>query len=132
MASSIEKILDKLIKVQEKFYGEWKHAIADEGNVEGRSSFLEVVGPDGGSFKLEIYRGFIRRANGAVRPSHIIRIAEDAFLGILTRETTLDECFDKREAVILDFSDEKINIVELIKWKKIFNRLGNVIDKVLK
>jgi len=128
--SYFKRILDRLMQVQKKFYGELKPAIESE-DAEGRTSILEIVGPDGGSYKLQVRGGFITWADANAEPKHIFRISEDAFLSVLSRERELDECFDKKTATILNYGDETINLVELVKWKRAIRELSHVLDKVL-
>jgi len=125
------QIIEKLVEIQDKFYGEAKPIIDSEG-VKERCSILSVIGPEGETMKLKLKDGKLSFADSNDIPVHHFKVTEDAFLKIVAGELEPSEAFDKKKATILDYEDGGINIVEIIKWKQAFGKMRHVMDKFIK
>jgi len=126
-----KRLLDRLMTIQYKYYQHFKR-IYDEEGAEGRAGILQIVGPDGGSFKLQLVNGLLKYANPAVEPFHIIKITEDTFLSLLTGETDISSAFDKGKCKLIEYSSGVIDLVEMTKWKGWFKEMRGILKKILK
>lgn len=120
----IKNIVDKIISLQEKYRPDLQEYYRDGKN---RVALLRVVGMDGETLLLKEEGGIIRYAEGNENPVHIFRCSSDTFLDVLANETTI-----RKEATLGHFTIEdaisgQINLVEIEKWAKAFERMRGLL-----
>jgi alkyl sulfatase BDS1-like metallo-beta-lactamase superfamily hydrolase len=126
----LKRLLDKVMRIQDR-YTAYFRPIYDEEEAEGRVGLLRIIGPDGSSFKLQLRNGLLQYAPQDAKPLHIIEITEDGFLSLLTGEIGIDECFDKKKARLIGYESGVLDIVEMMKWKRYFERTKNILEGML-
>ncbi len=122
----IKNIVDKLLSIQERFYPEAKEYYKMG---EGKVSLLRVVGVDGEAILLKCQGGRIQYAQGDEAPVHIFRCTVDTFLDILSGDEDLREAITKGHFLIESASTGTIDLVEMEKWSKVFERLKGLVLK---
>ncbi|MFQ6075878.1 MAG: hypothetical protein ACE5Z5_07070 [Candidatus Bathyarchaeia archaeon] len=121
----IKNLLDRLLEMQDRFRSE---AVEYYREGEGRVSLLRVVGMSGETLLLKEEGGRIRYAEGNENPVHVFRCSEDTFLDLLANETTIRREVTLGHFTIEDASSGEINLVEMEKWAKAFERLRGLIS----
>lgn len=121
----IKKLVDKIISLQSKYRPDLEEYYR-EG--EGRVALLRVVGMDGETLLLKEHGGRIKYATGNENPVHIFRCSSDTFLDILANETTIRKEATLGHFTIEDAKSGEINLVELEKWSKAFDRMRGLIN----
>ena len=122
----VREIIDKLLAIQDRFYPEAKEYYHMG---EGKVGLLRVVGVDGESVLLKVSRGRIRYARGDERPTEIFRCTTDTFLDILSGDEDLREAITKGHFVIESGKTGTIDLVEMEKWSRAFERLRGIIKR---
>ena len=125
-----KRLLDKLISIQNKYYQDFR-LISNEENAEGRVGILQIVGPDGGAYTLQMSNGLVRYADHSSKPLHVIEMTEDTFLNLLTGEIDLSTAFDKGRCRLIEYNSGNLDLVEMTKWKAWFNKMGGIVSKML-
>jgi len=122
----IRRIIDKLLALQDRFYPEVEEYYRAG---EGRVALLKVVGVDGDSVLLKCEKGRVRYADGNEKPVHVFRTSVDVFLDLVSGDRDLRECIAKGSFVIEDASTGTVDVVELEKWAKAFERLRRIVTR---
>lgn len=122
----VKAIIDKLLSIQDRFYPDTREYLAMG---EGKVSLLRVVGVDGESVLLKVEGGRIKYAQGNETPVHIFRCTTDTFLDLISGEVDLREAMTKGHFIIENASTGTIDLVEMEKWAKAFERLRRVLRK---
>lgn len=122
----IRKLVDKIMDLQEKYRPDLEEYV-HEG--KDRVALLRVVGTSGETLLLKEQGGHIRYATGKETPVHIFRCSEDTFLDILANDTTIrkEATLGRRHFTIEDAKSGEINIVELAKWSRAFDRMRGLL-----
>jgi hypothetical protein len=126
MTSYVRRIIDKLLAIQDRFYPETKEYYRMGS---GKVALVRIVGIDGDSVLLKCDGYRITYASEDDQPVHIFRMTVDTFLNILSGEEDLREAIAKGHFVIENASTGTVDIVELEKWAKAFERLRGLILK---
>jgi hypothetical protein len=126
-----KRLLDKIVEIQEIYYLHFKPIIEEE-KAEGNVGILEIVGPNGGSYKLQIKNGIVKYVDANVKTLMIIRMTEDTFLSLLAGETNLGTAFDKGRCKLIEYDTGIVDLVEMTKWRVWFSRMQWLIKKMLK
>jgi len=123
----VKRLVDKLISLQDRFYPDiWPYLRQGKGNV----AFLRVVGEGGDNVLLKCNGEKIMYAEGNEKVKHIFTTHIDTFLKILAGEETLREAVTKRHFVIENAETNEIDVVELEKWARTFERMRYLLKKV--
>jgi len=122
----VKTIIDKLLSIQDRFYPEAKEYFSMG---EGKVSLLRVVGVDGETILLKCEGGRVKYARGDETPIHIFRCTSDTFLDILSGDEDLREAITKGHFIIESASTGTIDLVEMEKWSKAFERLRGLVMK---
>jgi len=121
----VKSLIDKLLSIQERFYPETKEYL---NMGEGKVSLLRVVGVDGETVLLKCQGGQVRYAQGSNEtPVHIFRCTSDTFLDILSGDEDLREAITKGHFLIESASTGTIDLVEMEKWSRAFQRLRGLV-----
>ena len=128
----VEKILNKLLKFQDKFLSQVDDLIDKEEDIEGRTGLFTVYGEGGGDFKLMVKNGRIAWADNNAEILHHFKTHEDTFLSLIVNEISLQEAMNKRLVSIEDKKTGQLDLVEMYKWQEGFNRLGNTLREIMK
>lgn len=124
--SYVRKIVDKLLSLQDRFYPE----VEEYYRVgEGRVALLRVVGVGGDSVLLKCEGGRIRYAGGSESPLHVLRCSVDTFLDIVSGDEDLREAMTRGHLVIEDASTGTVDLVEMYKWARAFERLRGIVRR---
>jgi hypothetical protein len=124
----VKDIVDRLLRLQDRFYPE----VAEYYKIgEGKVSLLRVVGVDGEGVLLKVEGGRIRYAGDDERPVHIFRMSTDTFLSLISGEEGLREAMTKGHFLIEDASTGSVDVVELERWAKAFERLGSLVRRLV-
>ena len=120
----IKNLVDKIIVLQDKFRPDLEEYYQE---AQSRTALLRVVGMDGETLLLKAEGGRIKYADPNDRPVHIFRCSSDTFLDLLADETTV-----RKEATLGHFTIEdavsgQINLVEIEKWAKAFERMRGLL-----
>ena len=126
-----KRLLDRLMAIQGKYYQSFTSIYEEEG-AEGRVGLLQIIGPDGGNYKLQLVNGFLKYADPAAEPLHIIKITEDTFLSLLTGEIDLSTAFDRGRCKLIEYSSGVVDLVEMTKWKRWFEEMKNILNRIVK
>ena len=121
----IKNIVDKIISLQDKYRPDLQEYYQEGKN---RVALLRVVGMDGETLLLKEDGRRIRYAEGNENPLHIFRCSSDTFLDILANETTIRKEATLGHFTIEDAESGEINLVELEKWSKAFDRMRGLIS----
>ncbi len=122
----VKDIIDKILRLQDRFYPEAKEYYRIG---EGKVSLLRVIGIDGESVLLKCEGGRIKYAQGNETPIHIFRCTTDTFLNLLSGDEDLREAITKGHFIIENASTGTIDLVEMEKWSRAFNRLKGLVMK---
>ncbi|MEM1868569.1 MAG: hypothetical protein QXU90_00445 [Acidilobaceae archaeon] len=126
----VKKIIDKILDIQDKFYYH-PETIEYRRIGEGKIALLRVVGVDGESVILKVEGGRIVYARGDETPIHIIKCSIDTFLDLISGDEILRDAITKGHFVIESASTGDIDLVELERWAKAFDRLKKIIYKYI-
>jgi len=130
MTSYLKGLLDKLLSLQKKFLSNPSGKMAyKEG--KGNVGYLRITGSGGDDFLLKAENRGIKYADEGEEPDHIFTTSEDTFLNILSGEEGIREAVTKGHFTIEDAETQEIDVVEMEKWSKTFNRLRGLIRKVM-
>jgi len=129
--SWVKRLLDRLIKLQDRYYPVIEEIRQEEGDIEGRCSILTVRGPKGGSYKLMVKNGRIAWADDSVKPIHHLVTSEDTLLDLLTGECSFREAVDKSWIAIRSTETGTLDVVEMEKWSRAFSRFEHLIRKFI-
>ena len=125
----VKDIIDKLLNLQSRFYPD----VAEYYRLgEGKVSLLRVVGVDGETVLLKCSQGRIEYAQGNETPNHIFRMSTDTFLNIICGEEDLREAITKGHFTIEDANTGSIDLIELERWAKAFDRLKRLVIRYVK
>ena len=122
----VKTLIDKLLSIQERFYPEAKEYL---NMGEGKVSLLRVVGVDGETVLLKCHGGRIQYAQGNETPLHVFRCTSDTFLDILSGDEDLREAITKGHFLIESASTGTIDLVEMERWSRAFERLRGLVTK---
>lgn len=126
---NVKKIIDLLLQMQERIQHPEIHDYTKQG--EGRVGLLRVIGTGGDSVLLKVEKGRIVYARGDEPPLHIIKMSVDTFISILSGEEDLREAITRGHVVLEDATTESIDLVEMEKWSRAFERLKKIIESYL-
>lgn len=125
----VKKIIDKLLKLQNRFYPEVKEYYTIG---KGKISLLRVIGVDGESVLLKCNGSRIEYARGDETPEHIFRCTTDTFLDIISGEETLREAITKGHFSIENSKTGTIDLVEMQRWASAFERLKGIVRRYVR
>jgi hypothetical protein len=123
----IKNLLDKIIAMQDRFHPDLAE-YTQEG--EGRVARLNIVGMDGELILLKEEGGRIRYADPNEKPVHVFRCSSDTFLDLLSGDSTVRKEATLGHFIIEDADSGEINLVELEKWSKAFERMRGLLQVV--
>lgn len=125
----VKRIVDKLLKLQDKLYP----YVADYYAAgEGRVGLLRVVGVDGEEVLLKCEGGRLVYAKPGEKPHHVFKCTTDTFLSLVLGEEDFREALAKGHLVIESGFTGEVDVVEMEKWARAFERLRHVIRYVAK
>jgi len=114
--------------MQEKFYPDvWPYLHQGRGNV----ALLRVIGEKGDTLMLKCNGSKLMYADGNEKVKHIFTCTVDTFLNLLSGEETMREAVTKRHFAIEDAESGEIDIVEIEKFSRAFERLRYLLKKIL-
>ena len=123
----IKGLVDKLIGLHKQFYPDLEEYIKEgKGNV----ALLRVVGMSGETLMLKEENGKLKYAEASDKPVHVFRCSEDTFLDILANDTTVRKEATLGHFTIEDAKSGEINLIEIEKWSKAFERMRGLLLKV--
>jgi len=132
MKSPYRRILDKLLSLQESVYRD--HEVNEEAKkAEGRVSVLVVKDVlCGDRIPLKIVKGRVKLASREDEKLavHIFETDGDCFLDVLSGEMDLRAAATLGRFKIMDAETEEINIVEIEKFSRAFERLRRLVPRL--
>ncbi|MEM1820355.1 MAG: hypothetical protein QXU64_02055 [Thermofilaceae archaeon] len=126
----VKRIIDKIMSLQDKLdipeLREYRRA------GEGRVGLLRVVGAGGESVLLKVENGRLVYARGDETPHHVFTCSVDTFLDLITGEMDLRDAITMGYFVIESAATGEIDLVELERWARAFERLRWIIDRYVR
>lgn len=123
----IKNLMDKVIALQTKFRPDMEEYYQE---AKTRTALLRIVGLDGETLVLTVNNGRISYGDPNDKPVHVFRCSSDTFLDLLSGETTVRKEATLGHFTIEDANSGEINIVELEKWSKAFDRMRGLLKVV--
>ncbi|MFQ6076813.1 MAG: hypothetical protein ACE5Z5_11910 [Candidatus Bathyarchaeia archaeon] len=123
----VKHLIDKILSMQERFYPDvWPYLRQGKGNV----ALLRVLGEKGDNVLLKCDGSRLMYARGDEGAKHVFTCTIDTFLSILSGEETMREAITKRHFAIEDAASGEIDLVEVEKFSKGFERLRYLLKKL--
>ena len=123
----VKKLIDKIFAIQDKLYPDvWPYLRQGKGKV----GLLRVIGEGGDSILLKCDGSKLAYAEGNEEVAHIFTTSIDTFLSILSGEESLREAITKRHFAIERAQSGEIDLVEVERWSRTFQRLRYLLRKV--
>lgn len=123
----VKHLIDKILSMQERFYPDvWPYLRQGKGNV----ALLRVLGEKGDNVLLKCDGSRLMYASGDEGAKHVFTCTIDTFLSILSGEETMREAITKRHFAIEDAASGEIDLVEVEKFSKGFERLRYLLKKL--
>jgi len=116
--------MDKVIALQTKFRPDMEEYYQE---VKTRTALLRIVGLDGETLVLKVNNGRISYGDPDDKPLHVFRCSSDTFLDLLSGDTTVRKAATLGHFIIEDANTGDINIVEIEKWSKAFDRMRGML-----
>jgi len=116
----IKNLMDKVISLQNRFRTDLEEFYQE---VKSRTALLRIVGLDGETLLLKVENGKIKYGDPNEKPVHVFRCSSDTFLDLLSGDTTVRKEATLGHFTIEDANSGEINIIELEKWSKAFDRM---------
>lgn len=123
----IKNLVEKLFLLQDKFKPELDEYTQEE---KGRVALLRVVGLSGETLLLKEQNGRLQYAESGDQPVHVFRCSEDTFLDLLAGDTTIRKEATLGHFTIEDAESGDINLVELERWAKAFERMKGLLKVI--
>ncbi|MEM1820601.1 MAG: hypothetical protein QXU64_03300 [Thermofilaceae archaeon] len=126
----VKRIIDKVISLQDRLDIPELREYKREG--EGKVGLLRVEGVGGESVLLKVENGRLVYARGDETPHHVFRCSIDTLLDLVTGEIDLRDAITMGYFVIESATTGEIDLVELERWAKAFERLKWIIDRYVR
>ena len=120
--------MDKIISLQSKFRPDLEEYTQE---VKSRTALLRIVGLDGETLLLKVENNKFKYADPDDKPVHVFRCSTDTFLDLLAGDTTIRKEATLGHFTIEDANSGEINIVELEKWSKVFDRMKGLLKVIV-
>lgn len=135
MPSDIERLLDRLIRMQDMFFTGPKPDLRREEVAEGEGivATLYISGQDGGNFKLKCEDGRAKWATDNDKSIHLITMNENTFLDLLDSSISMDQAFDLGLVTFHNAPGAPQDdwLYHMTKWKDVFGRLNTTLKYIV-